>query len=83
MNFNLELLNQGLIAMGIGMGVVLSFLIILIASMVVMSGVVGYLNKIFPEVIPAPAKSNAKKSASAGKEDEQVALAIAVAVSRA
>ena len=48
---NLELLNQGLTAMGIGMGVVLSFLIILIASMAVMSNVVGYLNKIFPEAV--------------------------------
>ena len=78
-----EVLVQGLTAMALGMGVVLSFLIMLIVSMCVMSSVVGYLNKLFPEAIPAPAKSNAKKSASAGKEDEQVALAIAVAVSRA
>ena len=78
-----EVLVQGLTAMALGLGVVLAFLIVLIGSMSVMSSVVSYLNKIFPEVIPAPAKSNAKKSASAGKEDEQVALAIAVAVSRA
>ena len=76
-----EVLVQGLTAMALGMGVVLTFLVMLIGSMSVMSGVVGYLNKIFPEVIPAPAKS--KKSTSAGKEDEQIALAIAVALSRA
>ena len=76
-----EVLVQGLTAMALGMGVVLSFLIMLIVSMCVMSSVVGYLNKIFPEAIPAPAK--AKKPTSAGKEDEQVALAIAVALSRA
>ena len=78
-----EVLVQGLTAMALGMGVVLSFLIMLIVSMCVMSSVVGYLNKLFPEVVPAPAKSKAKKSASAGKEDEQIALAIAVALSRA
>ena len=76
-----EVLVQGLTAMALGMGVVLSFLIMLIVSMGVMSSVVGYLNKIFPEAIPTPAK--AKKPTSAGKEDEQVALAIAVALSRA
>lgn len=76
-----EVLVQGLTAMALGMGVVLAFLVMLIVSMSVMSSVVGYLNKIFPEVIPAPAK--AKKSTSAGKEDEQVALAIAVALARA
>ena len=78
-----ELLAQGLTAMALGMGVVLAFLVMLIVSMSVMSSVVGYLNKIFPEAIPAPAKSKSKNSASAGKEDEQIALAIAVALSRA
>ena len=78
-----EVLVQGLTAMALGMGVVLTFLVMLIVSMSVMSNIVSYLNKIFPEVIPAPAKSKAKKSASAGKEDEQVALAIAIAMSRA
>ena len=78
-----EVLVQGLTAMALGMGVVLAFLVMLIVSMSVMSSVVSYLNKIFPEVVPAPAKSKAKKSASAGKEDEQIALAIAVALSRA
>ena len=81
---NLELLNQGLTAMGIGMGVVLSFLIILIASMAVMSNVVGYLNKIFPEAVVAPAKSKSKtKAASNVKEDEQIAVAIAAVLARA
>ena len=74
------LLLQGLTAMGIGMGVVLSFLIILIASMCVMSKVVGYLNKIFPEASVAPAKS---KSVTNVKEDEAIAVAIATVMARA
>ena len=82
MNFNLELLNQGLIAMGIGMGVVLSFLIVLIVAMVVMSSVVGYLNKIFPEVIAAPAKTKSKAATNV-KDDEQIAVAIAAVLARA
>jgi len=77
---NLMLLQEGLIAMCIGMGVVLSFLVILIFAMGIMSRVVGYLNKIFPEEVAAPAK--AKKSASA-KEDEQIAVAIAAVMARA
>ena len=76
-----EVLVQGLTAMALGMGVVLTFLVMLIGAMGMMSSVVGYLNKIFPEAVPAPAKT--KKSVSAGKEDEQIALAIAVALSRA
>ncbi len=78
---NLELLNEGLIAMCIGMGVVLSFLIILIMAMGVMSSVVGYLNKIFPEAVPAPVK--AKSSSNNAKEDEQIAVAIATIMARA
>lgn len=79
---NLMLLEEGLIAMCIGMGVVLSFLIILIFAMSIMSKVVGYLNKIFPEVVAAPAK-NKSKSVSNAKEDEQIAIAIAAVMARA
>lgn len=79
---NLMLLEEGLIAMCIGMGVVLSFLIILIFAMSIMSRVVGYLNKIFPEVVAAPAKAKSK-SASNAKEDEQIAVAIAAVMARA
>ncbi len=76
---NLELLEQGLIAMFIGMGVVLAFLVILIGAMGVMSNVVGYLNKIFPEVVAVPTKS---KPSSAAKQDEQIAIAIAAVMAR-
>ena len=44
---NLELLEQGLIAMCIGMGVVLTFLLILLFAMNIMSKVVIWLNGIF------------------------------------
>lgn len=77
---NLLLLEEGLVAMCIGMGVVLSFLIVLIVAMSVMSKIVIYLNKIFPEALPVPVKS---RTAPSVKEDEQIAIAIAAIMARA
>ena len=76
---NLELLEQGLIAMCIGMGVVLTFLLILILAMNIMSKVVIWLNGIFPEKIDDTSKG---KKAVSGKEEEQIAVAIAAIVAR-
>ena len=75
----MELLEEGLIAMCIGMGVVFTFLTVLIIAMHIMSKVVIRLNSIFPEKIEAPAKS--KKSA--GNEEEQIAVAIAAVMAKA
>ncbi len=72
-----ETLIQGLTLMGIGMGFVLSFLCILIAAMNIMSAVVGYLNKIFPEKVEVVER----KSVTTG-DDAAIALAIAVAAAR-
>ncbi len=76
---DLTLLKEGLITMSLGMGVVFTFLVVLIFAMDIMSKFVGYLNEIFPEVVATPAKS---KKTSTAVEDEQIAVAIAAAVAR-
>lgn len=72
-----ELLAQGISVMCIGMGVVLAFLCVMIASMEIMSLVVGKLNEIFPEVIPQPAGVSRK---SASSNDEEIAVAVLAAM---
>lgn len=71
---NLGNLENGLILLVMGMGFVLTFLIILICSMGIMSKFVGYLNKVFPEAVEE-VKTTVKK-ASSGVED---AIAVALA----
>lgn len=71
---NLGNLENGLILLVMGMGFVLTFLVILICSMGIMSKFVGYLNKIFPEAV-VEVKTTVKK-ASSGVED---AIAVALA----
>ena len=71
---NLGNLENGLILLVMGMGFVLTFLVILICSMGIMSKFVGYLNKIFPEAVEE-VKTTVKK-ASSGIED---AIAVALA----
>ena len=71
---NLGNLENGLILLVMGMGFVLTFLVILICSMVIMSKFVGYLNKVFPEAVEE-VKTTVKK-ASSGVED---AIAVALA----
>lgn len=69
-------LEQGMILLGIGMGVVFSFLCILVFSMNGMSMIVGLLNKLFPEEVEVVEKKGARKNVA---EDEAIAVAIAVA----
>lgn len=69
-------LEEGLILLGIGMGVVFSFLCILVMAMKGMSVTVQWLNKIFPEEIEVVEKKGARKNVA---EDEAIAVAIAVA----
>ena len=71
-----NLLSLGLQMMCIGMGFVLCFLCILIFSMMIMSSVVGYLNKIFPEAVDEP-KKQIKSS-----NDDEIAVAIAAVIAR-
>jgi sodium pump decarboxylase gamma subunit len=75
---NSELWIQGLVAMCIGMGTVLSFLCLMIVAMFLMSAIVKKLNEIFPEVIPQTA--GVKKTSSSN--DEEIAVAILSAMFR-
>ncbi len=72
MNENLLL---GLQMMGIGMGFVLCFLCVLIVGMMLMSKIVGYLNKIFPEAV-----EEVKKVAKKVVDDDSVIAAVIAAV---
>ena len=72
------LLMQGVSVMLIGMGTVVAFLCITIISMFVMSFVVGKLNQLFPEAVPATA-GGAKKVATSN-DDSEVAVAIVAAL---
>ena len=72
-----ELLIEGLSAMLIGMGTVLSFLCLMIISMFIMSKIVRKLNEIFPEAVPAGAGLNKKTSSG---DDSEVAAAIVAAM---
>ena len=74
-----ELLIEGLSAMLIGMGTVLSFLCLMIISMFIMSKIVRKLNEIFPEAVPEVAGANKKVS---NGDDSEVAAAIIAAMYR-
>ena len=73
-----ETLMQGISVMLIGMGTVVTFLCVTILSMNVMSAVVGKLNELFPEAVPAVA-GGAKKVATSN-DDSEVAAAIVAAL---
>ena len=75
-----ETIMQGVSVMLIGMGTVVAFLCITIISMFVMSFVVGKLNQLFPEVVPAAAGGT--KKAVASNDDSEVAAAIVAALFR-
>ena len=69
----------GFTLMGIGMGTVLTFLCVLIGSMRIMSTIVLYLNKIFPEKVETVQKA-VKKVVS--NDDEAIAVALAAIIAR-
>ena len=72
-------LENGLALLLIGMGTVLAFLTVLIFAMGIMSKIVGWLNKIFPEAVEE-VKTTAKKVAS--NVDEAIAVAIAAIIAK-
>jgi sodium pump decarboxylase, gamma subunit len=76
---SVENIENGLVLLGTGMGSVLLFLVILIFVMGIMSQVVIYLNKLFPEAVEE-VKSVAKKTAS--NVDEAIAVAIAAIMAK-
>lgn len=69
----------GLTLMAIGMGAVLAFLCILIASMRIMSKIVLYLNEIFPEKIEV---TNTTKKVASNSDEESIAVALAAIMAR-
>lgn len=72
---NPELWLQGGATMAVGMGIVFTFLVVLVFSMLIMANVVGWLNKVCP--LPEVVVKTAKKVTS---DDSAVAIAIAVAM---
>ena len=71
----MDVILQGLVLMGFGMGFVYAFLALLILVTKVSMGVVARFDSILPQ--DAPKK---KPAAAAGGDDANVALAIAVAL---
>ena len=72
---NPELWITGGTTMAVGMGIVFSFLVILVFAMLIMSSVVGWLNKVCP--LPVAEVKTAKKVTS---DDSAIAIAIAAAM---
>lgn len=74
-----ENLMIGMTLMVIGIGFVLLFLCIMIATMHGMSAIVAYLNKLFPEKIEVVEKKSASKSTN---DDAAIAVALAAITAR-
>ena len=72
----MDVILQGLVLMGFGMGFVYAFLALLILVTKVSMGVVARFDSILPQ--DAPKKKPA--AAAAGSDDADIALAIAVAM---
>ena len=72
----MDVILQGLVLMGFGMGFVFAFLAFLIVVTKVSMGVVARFDSILPQ--DAPKKKPA--AAAAGGDDANIALAIAVAL---
>ena len=72
-------LENGLALLLIGMGFVLAFFMLLIVGMIIMSKVVQWLNKLFPEAVEE-VKTAAKKVSS--NVDEAIAVAIAAIMAK-
>ena len=72
----MDVILQGLVLMGFGMGFVFAFLAFLIVVTKVSMGVVAKFDSILPQ--DAPKKKPA--AAAAGSDDANIALAIAVAM---
>ena len=75
----IENLEIGIVLMLIGMGFVFAFLYIMVLVMRVMSKTVIWMNKFFPEEVPADERQNKRANIS---QDEAIAVAIAVAKAR-
>ena len=70
----MEMLNEGLATMAVGMGTVFSFLVILWVVVMMLGKIVAYLNKLFPAEI-----ETITKTVKAVSDDINIAVAIAAA----
>ena len=73
------LFPDALVVMLVGMGVVFSFLIIMVLVMMIMRPIMAFLNKVFPEEV---LQSIDKPSKGSSNADDEIAAAIAIAISR-
>lgn len=71
---NAELWIQGGTTMLVGMGIVFSFLVILVFAMFIMTKCVMFINKICPEAV-----SEVKTKKTAVSDESEIAAAIAIA----
>jgi len=71
-------LQDGGTVLLIGMGVVFTFLVILVFSMHIMGAVVGWLNKVFPEAKPVEAQKSAVKVSA----NDEIAVVLAAVRAR-
>ena len=74
---NPEVWVTGGTTMAVGMGIVFSFLVILVFAMLIMSNVVAWLNKVCP--LPVAEVKQVKKATT---NDSEIAVAIAVAMAQ-
>ena len=72
-----EVLVTGGTTMAVGMGIVFSFLVILVFAMLIMANVIAWLNKVCP--LPVAEVKQVKKATT---DDSEVAVAIAVAMAQ-
>ena len=72
-------LKEGMVLLAIGMGVVFSFLFIMVLVMNAMSAFIIWLGKFYPEEEEIIEKKSSRKNVS---EEEAVAVAIAVATAQ-
>ena len=70
---NAELWTQGFTIMIVAMGIVFSFLVILVIAMNIMTKCIMFINKIWPEKVDEP-KQKVKSN-----DESEIALAIAIA----
>ena len=75
---NPELWTEGGITMLVGMGIVFSFLVVLVFAMMIMAKCVCFINKLCPIAV----EENKVKSKNSSDESE-IALAIAIAGAQA
>ena len=75
---NPEVWVTGGTTMAVGMGIVFSFLVIMVFAMLIMANVVAWLNKVCP--LPVAEVKTAKKAVSS--DDSAIAVAIATVMGK-